>query len=263
MSTILDTIADYARIRVARDAEENSIDVLKALCQQAGRGQGDAFEQALRRDGMRFICEVKKASPSKGVISPDFPYLDIARAYEAAGADCISCLTEPKWFLGSDEIFKEIRAAVSTPMIRKDFTVDEYQLYQARLMGANCVLLICALLDTKTIQRYLNICEELGLAALVEAHDEEQIASAVSAGARIIGVNNRNLKDFSVDFSNAARLRDLIPPECVYVAESGVTGPEDVAAIARIGADAALIGEALMRAGDKKKMLDAMRRSAQ
>ena len=148
-------------------------------------------------------------------------------------------------------------------MIRKDFTVDEYQLYQARLMGANCVLLICALLDTKTIQRYLNICEELGLAALVEAHDEEQIASAVSAGARIIGVNNRNLKDFSVDFSNAARLRDLIPPECVYVAESGVTGPEDVAAIARIGADAALIGEALMRARDKKKMLDAMRRSAQ
>lgn len=263
MSTILDTIADYARIRVARDAAENSIDVLKALCQQAGRGQGDAFEQALRRDGMRFICEVKKASPSKGVISPDFPYLDIARAYEAAGADCISCLTEPKWFLGSDEIFKEIRAAVSTPMIRKDFTVDEYQLYQARLMGANCVLLICALLDTKTIQRYLNICEELGLAALVEAHDEKQIASAVSAGARIIGVNNRNLKDFSVDFSNAARLRDLIPPECVYVAESGVTGPEDVAAIARIGADAALIGEALMRAGDKKKMLDAMRRSAQ
>ena len=263
MSTILDTIADYARIRVARDAGENSIDVLKALCQQAGRGQGDAFEQALRRDGMRFICEVKKASPSKGVISPDFPYLDIARAYEAAGADCISCLTEPKWFLGSDEIFKEIRAAVSSPMIRKDFTVDEYQLYQARLMGANCVLLICALLDTKTIQRYLNICEELGLAALVEAHDEEQIASAVSAGARIIGVNNRNLKDFSVDFSNAARLRDLIPPECVYVAESGVTGSEDVAAIARIGADAALIGEALMRARDKKKMLDAMRRSAQ
>ena len=263
MSTILDTIADYARIRVARDAVENSIDVLKALCQQAGRGQGDAFEQALRRDGMRFICEVKKDSPYKGVISPDFHYLEIARANEAAGADCISCLTEPKWFLGSDEIFKEIRAAVSTPMIRKDFTVDEYQLYQARLMGANCVLLICALLDTKTIQRYLNICEELGLAALVEAHDEEQIASAVSAGARIIGVNNRNLKDFSVDFSNAARLRDLIPPECVYVAESGVTGPEDVAAIARTGADAALIGEALMRAGDKKKMLDAMRRSAQ
>ena len=263
MSTILDTIADYARQRVMQDAKETDIEVLKERCRQAGRGDGAAFEQALRREGMSFICEVKKASPSKGVISPDFPYLDIARAYEAAGADCISCLTEPKWFLGSDDIFREIRATVSIPMIRKDFTVDEYQLYQARLMGANCVLLICALLDTETIQRYLSICEELGLAALVEAHDEVQIASAVSAGARIIGVNNRNLKDFSVDFSNAARLRDLIPPECVYVAESGVTGPADVAAIARIGADAALIGEALMRAGDKKQLLADMRRSAQ
>jgi indole-3-glycerol phosphate synthase len=263
MSTILDTIADYARVRVAQDKQTASLGQLKELCRQAGRGNGAAFEQALRREGMSFICEVKKASPSKGIISPDFPYLDIARAYEAAGADCISCLTEPKWFLGSDEIFGEIRAAVSTPMIRKDFTVDEYQLYQARLMGANCVLLICSLLDTETIRRYLYICEELGLVALVEAHDKDQIASAVSAGAKIIGVNNRNLKDFSVDFSNAARLRDLIPPECVYVAESGVTGPEDVASIARIGADAALIGEALMRAEDKKQMLDAMRRSAQ
>ena len=212
---------------------------------------------------MSFICEVKKASPSKGIISPDFPYLQIALDYASAGADCISCLTEPKWFLGSDDIFKEIRAAVSTPMIRKDFVVDEYQLYQARLMGANCVLLICSLLDTKTIQRYLTICESLGLSALVEAHDKDQIASAVSAGAHLIGVNNRNLNDFSVDFSNAARLRDLIPSEAVYVAESGVTGPQDIAALRAIGADAALIGEALMRAEDKRAMLAEIRRSAE
>lgn len=263
MPTILNTIADYARLRVAQDKEQTSLDTLKQLCAQAGPGNGAAFEQALHKDGMSFICEVKKASPSKGIISPDFPYLQIALDYASAGADCISCLTEPKWFLGSDDIFKEIRAAVSTPMIRKDFVVDEYQLYQARLMGANCVLLICSLLDTKTIQRYLTICESLGLSALVEAHDKDQIASAVSAGARLIGVNNRNLNDFSVDFSNAARLRDLIPSEAVYVAESGVTGPQDIAALQAIGADAALIGEALMRAEDKRAMLAEMRRSAE
>ena len=263
MSTILDTIADYARLRVVQDAQSHSLDELKALCRQAGPGNGAAFERALAKNGMSFICEVKKASPSKGIIAEDFPYLDIARAYADAGADCISCLTEPKWFWGSDEIFSRIRAAVSTPMIRKDFTIDEYQLYQARLMGADCVLLICALLDTETIQRYLTICESLGLAALVEAHDPDQIRSAVSAGAKIIGVNNRNLHDFSVDFSNAARLRDLIPPECIYVAESGVSAPSDIAQLSKIGADAALVGELLMRAEDKEKMLSEMRSFAQ
>ena len=262
MATILDTIAAYARERVARDKEKLPPEEMRELAAQGGPASGRAFQDALRRDGLSFLCEVKKASPSKGLISPDFPYLDIARAYEAAGADCISCLTEPKWFLGSDEIFQTIRQAVSTPMIRKDFTVDEYQIYQAKVMGANAVLLICALLDTQTIARYLSVCHDLGLAALVEAHDGAEIASAVSAGARIIGVNNRNLKDFSVDFSNAARLRDLIPPECVYVAESGVSSPEDAAALKAIGADAALVGEMLMRAQDKGAMLAALREAA-
>lgn len=259
MATILDTIAAYARERVAADSEEICLEVMRELALQGGAARGADFESALKRPGMSFICEVKKASPSKGVIAQHFPYLDIARDYEAAGADCISCLTEPKWFLGSDQIFREIRQTVSTPMLRKDFTVDEYQIYQAKVMGANAVLLICALLDTKTIGRYLELCGQLGLAALVEAHDEPEIASAVSAGARIIGVNNRNLKDFSVDFSNAARLRDQIPPDVVYVAESGVTGPGDVAALKKIGADAALIGEALMRAPDKGALLAALR----
>lgn len=186
-------------------------------------------------------------------------YLDIACDYEAAGADCISCLTEPKWFLGSDDIFREIRAAVSTPMLRKDFTVSDYQLYQSRLMGADCVLLICALLDTKTLAQYLAVCDELGLSALVETHDADEIRSAVAAGAKIIGVNNRNLKDFSVDFSNAARLRDRIPPEAVYVAESGVQSTQDVAALRSIGADAVLIGETLMRAPDKARRLAELR----
>ncbi len=258
---ILDQLAEHARERVAADSEKNSLDVLRTLCADGAAPARPrfCFEDALRGEGLSFICEVKKASPSKGLISRDFPYLDIAASYEQAGADAISCLTEPKWFLGSDKIFTDIRSRVATPMIRKDFTVDEYQIYQAKLMGADAVLLICALLDTATIARYLEICDALGLSALVETHDEKEIESAVAAGAKIIGVNNRNLKDFSVDFSNAARLRDLIPASCLYVAESGVWSADDVAALRQIGADAVLMGEVLMRAKDKGALLAQMR----
>ncbi len=257
--SILDELAAHARERVLADSENISLDILQAMCREKGRANGACFYDALKKDDLSFICEVKKASPSKGVIARDFPYLDIARDYEAAGTDCISCLTEPKWFLGSDDIFREIRAAVSTPMLRKDFTVSDYQLYQSHLMGADCVLLICALLDTKTLAQYLAVCDELGLSALVETHDADEIRSAVAAGAKIIGVNNRNLEDFSVDFSNAARLRDRIPPEAVYVAESGVQSTQDVAALRSIGADAVLIGETLMRAPDKARRLAELR----
>ena len=259
---ILEELAAYARMRVAKDKKRVPLEEMREQAKQVPQAKGSPFEAALNEPGLSFICEVKRASPSKGLIAPEFPYVEIAREYEAAGADCISCLTEPKWFLGSDDIFREIRAAVSTPMLRKDFTVDEYQIYQAKTMGADAVLLICTLLDTDTIAGYLSLCRELGLAALVEAHNETEIASAVSAGARIIGVNNRNLRDFSVDFSNAARLRDRIPSECLYVAESGVKRPEDVAALRSIGADAALIGETLMRSEDKRAMLAAFREAA-
>ena len=262
MSDILREIAAHARERVFADAEINSLEVVRELALQGGAANGKAFRDALKKPGMSFICEVKRASPSKGLIAKTFPYVEIAKDYESAGADAVSCLTEPKWLQGSDTIFREIRSDIQIPMLRKDFTVDAYQIYQAKVMGANAVLLICALLDTETLRRYLSVCAELGLAALVEAHDEREIVSAVSAGAEIIGVNNRNLKDFSVDFSNAARLRDKIPPECVYVAESGVRRPEDVAALRAVGADAVLIGEALMRSGDKGKFLAAMRRAA-
>ncbi len=259
---ILDQLAAHARERVAADRAETSLDALRELAAQGGRANGAAFEAALKKPGLSFICEVKRASPSKGLIAPEFPYLDIAKEYEAAGADAVSCLTEPKWFLGSDRIFTDIRREISLPMIRKDFTVDEYQIYQAKVMGANAVLLICAILDTETVAKYMELCDALGLAALVEAHDEAEVRSAVSAGAKIVGVNNRNLKDFSVDFSNAVRLRDLIPAECVYVAESGVSRPEDAAALRKIGADAVLMGEVLMRAGDKAALLARMREAA-
>ncbi len=259
--TILETIAAHARERAAADKKAISPERMKALAEESA-GNGRAFYDAVAKPGLSFVCEVKKASPSKGVIDPTFDYLSIARAYEAAGAEAVSCLTEPRWFLGSDAVFREIRAAIGTPMLRKDFTVDEYQIYQAKSLGADCVLLICALLDTETLARYLEICDALGMAALTEAHDEGEIASAVSAGARMIGVNNRNLKDFTVDFSNAARLREKIPSDRLYVAESGVKTPEDAAALKSIGADAILLGEALMRAADKSAMLARLREAA-
>ena len=252
---ILDKLAELSLERAEREQKKIPETELREQAKALGKGNGEAFLSALKKTGISFICEIKKASPSKGLISRDFPYLKIAEAYERAGADCISCLTEPEYFLGSDRIFREVRERVSLPMLRKDFTVSAYQLDQARVMGANAALLIVSLLDTKTLEVYLARCEELGLAALVETHDEEEIGRAVSAGAKIIGVNNRNLKDFSVDFSNAARLRDRIPADCVYVAESGVRTPEDVQRLRQIGADAALIGETLMRAENPGLML--------
>ena len=260
--TILEQLAKEAEIRVMRDREKVSFGEMKSLAEALPKEPENRFYQAVGKPGMSFICEVKKASPSKGIIDPVFDYLRIAGEYEKAGADAVSCLTEPRHFLGSDDIFRAIRAHIKTPMIRKDFTVDPYQLYQAKVMGADGVLLICSLLNTETIARYLKICEDLGLAALAETHDGAEIASAVSAGARMIGVNNRNLKDFSVDFENAERLRDRIPADCLYVAESGVKSPEDVKILSRIGADAVLMGEVLMRAKDKGAMLSAMREAA-
>ena len=256
--TILDQLAEHAGERVSEAKRKISPKDLKqqALSMQKG---SFAFENALRKDGISFICECKKASPSKGLIAPEFPYLQIAEEYEAAGADCISVLTEPKWFLGSNEYLKEIADAVSIPCLRKDFTVDEYMIYEAKVLGASAVLLICSILGKSEIREYLQICDELGLSALVETHDEREVQMALDAGARVIGVNNRNLKDFSVNTDNSRRLRELIPSEVLFVSESGVQTAEDVAALRKIGADAVLIGETLMRAADKKAKLAELR----
>lgn len=258
---ILDELAAYASVRVAEAKKKISAEEIEQKARSLPKGDF-RFEKALQKKDMSFICEVKRASPSKGLIAEHFPYVDIAREYEQAGADCVSVLTEPKWFLGSDEIFKEIRAAINLPMIRKDFTVDAYQIYEAKCMGADAVLLICALLPTETIREYLKICDDLGLTALVETHDEKEIQSALQAGARVIGVNNRNLKNFTVDFSNAANLREQIPANVTFVAESGVKDPEDVGALAEIGADAVLVGEALMRAENKTERLAEFQQAA-
>ena len=256
--TILDQLADHARERVA--AAKAALPLADLRRQAEALPKGDfAFEKAIRKPGMSFICECKKASPSKGLIAPDFPYLEIAKAYEAAGADCVSVLTEPKWFLGSDGYLRDIAAEVSIPCLRKDFTVDEYMIYQAKLLGASAVLLICAILTPQQLREHLNLCDALGLSALVEAHDEPEIRTALDAGARMVGVNNRNLKDFTVDTENSRRLRTLVPEGVLFVAESGVRDGADVRRLRDSGADAVLVGEALMRAPDRTAKLAELR----
>ena len=256
--TILDQLADHARERVAAAKAALSLADLRRQAEALPKGDF-AFEKVIRKPGMSFICECKKASPSKGLIAPDFPYLEIAKAYEAAGADCVSVLTEPKWFLGSDGYLRDIAAAVSIPCLRKDFTVDEYMIWRAKLLGASAVLLICAILTPRQLGEYLDLCDDLGLAALVEAHDETEIRTALDAGARMVGVNNRNLKDFTVDTENSRRLRTLVPEGVLFVAESGVRDGADVRRLRDSGADAVLVGEALMRAPDRTAKLAELR----
>lgn len=256
--TILEKLAAHAYERVEAAKKNIPADKIKSLALEMPVGKFE-FENTLKNDGMSFICECKKASPSKGVIAEDFPYLQIAQDYEKAGADCISVLTEPKWFLGSDDYLKEITQNVSIPCIRKDFTVDEYMIYEAKLLGAKAVLLICSILTGEQIGDYIKICDRLGISALVEAHDESEIRTAINAGSRIVGVNNRNLKDFTVDTGNSRRMRELVPKDIIFVSESGVKTADDIKLLRESGVDAVLIGETLMRADDKTAKLAELR----
>lgn len=250
MPNILDTISEYTKERYKLITAQKPLGEVKAQALAMPKG-GFEFEKALEKKPIAFICEVKKASPSKGLIAPDFPYLQIAQEYEKAGAAAISCLTEPKWFMGSDKYLSEIAAAVSIPVLRKDFTVCEYQIYEAKLLGASAVLLICSVLGTERLREYKAICDALGISALVEAHDEKEVNSALEAGARIIGVNNRNLKDFSVDVNNSSRYRAMIPDDVIFVSESGIKTHADIEVLLKNKTNAVLIGETLMRAPDK------------
>lgn len=259
---ILDDLAAATRARVERKKAQIPLETVKEQALNLAAKEGTftfPFEKAVAKDGISFICEVKKASPSKGIIAEDFPYLEIAREYEKAGADCISVLTETDYFKGEDRFLREINDAVQIPTIRKDFIIDEYMIYEAKLLGASCVLLIAALLDTETIRQYKAICDQLGLSALVEAHDEAEAASALEAGARMVGVNNRNLKDFTVDIHNSTRLRERVPRNVLFVAESGIKTAEDIAELVSAGVNGVLIGETLMRSPDKARMLDELR----
>lgn len=257
-STILDIIANYTRERIE---EKKKKIPLQRVRLEADKIISDrfSFETALKTPELSFICECKKASPSKGIIAENFPYQRIAKEYERAGADCISVLTEPKWFLGSDEYLREIAKITEIPLLRKDFTVDEYMIYEAKAMGASCILLICSILSVEEMKYFKDISDDLGLSALVECHDESEIEKALKINSRMIGVNNRNLKDFSVNTNNSKRLRDLVPKDILFVSESGVNSPEDIKNIIDMGADAALVGEVLMRAENKKFALDRLK----
>jgi indole-3-glycerol phosphate synthase len=250
---IMDGLVEATAARVAADKQRMPV------FEQYPKTVPFAFENALRPEGMSFICEVKRASPSKGIIAQDFPYEQIAQEYEAAGADCISVLTEPDHFLGGDEHLVRIKKQVSIPVLRKDFTIDEYQIYQARAMGADAVLLICAILEQARIREYLEIADGLGLSCLVEAHDEKEVKAAVRAGARIIGVNNRDLRTFQVDLQSSIRLRKLVPDGVLFVSESGISSAADVRLLAENGVDAVLIGESLMKSADKGSFLKELR----
>ena len=259
---ILEEIAGKTRERI--DQEKGKVSVAELRKRIRDREQNPAilptpsFYQALKKEGMSYICEVKKASPSKGLIAPDFPYVEIAKEYEAAGASAISCLTEPFYFQGSDRYLEEITAAVNIPVLRKDFTVDEYMIYQAKSLGASAVLLICAILDDGELRAYRQLAKELGLDALVEAHDEYEVDRALNLGAEIVGVNNRDLRTFQVDMNNSIRLRKMAPDNVVFVSESGIRTPEDIRLLYENKVDAVLIGETLMRSPDKKAALESL-----
>lgn len=256
---ILEELAAAARERVRAEKQKISPEVLRRMAEDMPGKTGFPFEQALRAPGLSFICEVKKASPSKGIIAEDFPYLKIAKEYEQAGASAISVLTEPTRFLGQDHYLREIADKVSIPVLRKDFTVDGYMIDQAKVLGASAVLLICAILDDEELAEHLAHAGALGLSALVEAHDEAEVERALKAGAGILGVNNRDLRTFQVDVDNSVRLRRLVPSDVVFVSESGIRGPEDTKKLYENGTDAVLIGETLMRSADKRAALDCLR----
>ena len=248
---ILEEIAEKTKQRIQEEKIRVSVEDLKSRIVK----NEISFLEALKKEGMSYICEVKKASPSKGLIAPDFPYLKIAKEYEAAGAAAISCLTEPYYFQGSDRYLEEITSAVKIPVLRKDFTVDEYMIYQARAFGASAVLLICAILDDVQLKSYRELAESMGMDALVEAHDEREVERALECGAKIVGVNNRDLRTFQVDMANSIRLRKMAPEDVVFVSESGIRTSDDIRRLYENQVDAVLIGETLMRSEDKKTAL--------
>lgn len=252
---ILDKIIEATKIRVAQEKQVESPEAVKAAALALPADTGFPFEAALRQQDFNFICEVKKASPSKGIIAEHFPYLDIAKEYEVAGAAAISVLTEPDFFKGNKKYLQEIASAVKIPVLRKDFIIDEYQIYQAKVWGASAILLICACLDVPMLTKFRELADSLGLSSLVEAHDEHEVQMAIDCGARIIGVNNRNLKDFTVDVQNSVRLRNLVQDDVIFVSESGLETPEDIQVLRDNNIGVALMGETFMRSPNKVEKL--------
>ena len=255
MIFMLDEIVEKTKRRVEDAKQIISLDDLKNEVSLINVDDEFPFKKALSGDDISIIAEVKKASPSKGIIAEDFDYLAIAKEYEDAGASAISVLTEPYFFFGSDDYLKEIAETVNIPVLRKDFVVDEYMIWEAKALGASAVLLIVSILDIVQLKKYLDLAHELGLSAIVEAHDGDEIMRALTVGAEIIGVNNRNLADFTVDIENSINLRRCVSGDVIFISESGIKTKEDVARLKENDVDAVLIGETLMKCDDKKEMI--------
>lgn len=256
---ILDQIVEKTRIRIQKEKTEISPKEMRNKAKELSSDTGYPFLKALSKKGMSYICEVKKASPSKGIISEDFNYIEIAKEYEKIGASAISVLTEPDYFQGNILFLKDIKEKVNLPLLRKDFIIDPYMIDQAKVNGADAILLICALLTEEELSTYQAYAESLGLSALVEAHNEEEVAKALRARAKIIGINNRDLRDFSVDIHNSLRYRHLIPEDVIFVSESGITERDQIIELEANHVNAVLIGETMMKAKDKQGMMDTLR----
>jgi indole-3-glycerol phosphate synthase len=248
--TVLERIAEARRRRVAAASRAEPVALLKERCAQT-KPALDAFEELRERDPRRraIIAEVKRRSPSAGQLRAELDPGSLARAYAAAGACAVSVLREPDFFGGSLRDVERVRAAVELPLLYKDFVVDPYQLWEARSRGADLVLLIVALLRSDTAG-YVHLAREVGLEPLVEVHDREELEVALEAGARLVGINNRNLKTLAVDVGVSRRLLPLVPADVCAVAESGLRHPSDLDALETLGARAFLVGEALVRAED-------------
>lgn len=253
--TYLDSILAHHRERAARDGRP-----LQALIEEARAcGPVRGFADALRAAGhLAVIAEFKRRSPSKGSLNAEMTPADMAGRYEAGGATCLSVLTDGPHFGGSVEDLREARAACALPVLRKDFAVSARDVCDARLMGADCVLLIAAALSADELVEFLGVAEKVGIDALVEVHDETELATAVNAGATLVGVNQRDLVTFAVDHERARRMGSLIPDGCVRVAESGVRGVDDALALRAAGYHAVLVGEHLVTSGDVERAVSAL-----
>nr|WP_315023327.1 indole-3-glycerol phosphate synthase TrpC [uncultured Aminipila sp.] len=256
---ILEKIIESTKMRVNHSKKQQPLEIIKEIAAHMPIDKKFVFEDTLRTEELSFICEVKKSSPSKGIIAEDFPYIEIANEYENAGAACISVLTEPDYFLGNNQYLEEISTHVDIPIIRKDFIIDSYQIYESKIIGASAILLISSILDREQLNQYIRIADSLGISALVEAHSREEVLKSLEAGARMIGVNNRNLKNFQVNFSNCIELRDIVPSNVIYISESGINSSEQIQELKTHKVNAVLIGEALMRSSDKKALLEEWR----
>ncbi len=257
---ILDDIIAKQKERIKKEKEEKSFDVIKREAEEIALLENFVFEDSLKNKDFAFICEIKKASPSKGVIVENFPYIDIAKEYEKAGASAISVLTEPNFFKGNDKYLQEVARTVKIPVLRKDFIIDEYQIYQAKLIGAAAVLLICGVLEEKTLKSFLNTAKSLKLSCLVETHSQDEIKKALNVGAEIVGINNRDLKTFTVDINTSLKLRKYVPEDKIIISESGIKTAEDIKVLKQAGFNAALIGESMMRSKNKRQFISQLKR---